>query len=104
MQAAPVDSQQRGDSGPASNVDIGSSGLIAISETRSRQWGELACLLQNLVLAMSATVSVAMVNKGGDGFHPIGRTKGKPISCSPPSSVGNMMTSLGTSSEQMAMR
>jgi hypothetical protein len=42
--------------------------------------------------------------QGGGCFNPIGKTKGRRIKCSSPSSVGNMISSFGTSSEQMAMR
>jgi hypothetical protein len=80
----------------------GVSSLIGDSETASKR-----CLATtfycSFVLARSATVSVAAVNKVGDCFHPIGSTKCKPINCSSPSWVGNMIACLGMSFGRIAM-
>ena len=72
-----------------------SSALLAMS-SRGCELGSF--LLRMKALAMSALVSVAAQNAGGEFTHPMGRTKGKAKRGSSPSLTGKTTPSFGMSS------
>jgi hypothetical protein len=78
--------------------------LPTISKVMSRQCAPWTTPSLMATFLRSVMVVVAEVKMGGDSFHPIGKTNGKLISWSSPSSGGNMMPNFGMSTDCTQMQ
>ena len=82
---------------------MGGAALLTASALSSSLCGRAGPRQRRAALARSATVSVAVQNKGGEFFHPIGNVSGTATSSSP-SFPGNTSPSFGASSGRSAIR